>query len=351
MQELERILKDHAARYPQMEAVDDIKLVYQNEFGGGHLVQNGEETVQRILREQEAAAPVSSPIEPIGNGLCRYHLGTVEPQKAETLARLFAAAAAQTTGSSEGFKEKLSLLRQLCETGALKLDTAQLDAALASYPLDQHPPISHSEAFRAAYAPHYRVLRLEDAQMLPAFLQAQRVAAAGGLLAIDGRCASGKSTLAERIGAVFGCPVFHMDDYFLPAELRTPQRFAEPGGNVHRERVEEEILRPFSEGRQVVYRPFDCHSMSLKEPVTVPAAPFAVVEGCYAMHPALRGYFAGAVFLIHSPQAQRQRILKRSGERMLARFENEWIPLEERYFSACAVPQSCSVQLDTTDLF
>ena len=51
----------------------------------------------------------------------------------------------------------------------------------------------------------------------------------------------------------------------------------------------------------------------IDEPVTVPASPFAVVEGCYAMHPALRGYFAGAVFLTHSKEAQRRRILARSG--------------------------------------
>ena len=50
MQELERILKDHAARYPQMEAVDYLKLVYQNEFGGGHLVPEGEQTEQREVR-------------------------------------------------------------------------------------------------------------------------------------------------------------------------------------------------------------------------------------------------------------------------------------------------------------
>lgn len=351
MQELEQILKDHAARYPEMQAVDDLKLVYQNEFGGGHLVQNGEETRENILREQEAAAPVEVPVEPIGNGLCRLHLGSTRPQEAGVIARLFAAASAEVTGSSAGFVKKLALLRALCEEGALPLDAAQLDAALADYPLDRHPPFSHSDAFRAAYAPHYRVLRLADARALAAFAVAEQVAQTGGLLAIDGRCASGKSTLAARIGAVYGCPVFHMDDYFLPAELRTAERFAEPGGNVHRERVEEEILRPFSEGRPVVYRPFDCHSMTLKAPVTVPAAPFAVVEGCYAMHPALRGYFAGAVFLTHSPQAQRRRILARSGEKMLARFEQEWIPLEERYFSGCAVPQACGVQLDTTDLF
>ena len=66
-------------------------------------------------------------------------------------------------------------------------------------------------------------------------LQAAQLAAENGpaLLAIDGRCGSGKSTLAAHMAQVFGCPVFHMDDFFLPPELRTPERLAQPGENVH----------------------------------------------------------------------------------------------------------------------
>ena len=54
----------------------------------------------------------------------------------------------------------------------------------------------------------------------------------GGIVAIDGCCASGKSTLGARLSETLGCPLFHLDDFFLRPEQRTPERFAEPGGNV-----------------------------------------------------------------------------------------------------------------------
>ena len=63
------------------------------------------------------------------------------------------------------------------------------------------------------------------------------------LVAIDGRCASGKSTLAEELKKDLGCAVFHMDDFFLPFERKTAQRLAQPGGNVDWERFREEVIR------------------------------------------------------------------------------------------------------------
>ena len=186
---------------------------------------------------------------------------------------------------------------------------------------------------------------------LPVLQLALQTAQKGGLLAIDGRCASGKSTLAGQIGEWLGCPVFHLDDYFLPAQLRTPQRFAQCGGNVHYERFEEEILRPFSRGQAVTVNAFDCHAMALKPPVQVPPAPFAVAEGCYAMHPALRGYYAASAFFTHDPDTQRQRLLDRAGPERLRQFEERWIPLEEKYFEGCGVQPLCTLTVDTSGLF
>lgn len=40
------------------------------------------------------------------------------------------------------------------------------------------------------------------------------------VIAIDGRCASGKTTLAEKLAQYFHANVFHMDDYFLRKEQR-----------------------------------------------------------------------------------------------------------------------------------
>ena len=62
------------------------------------------------------------------------------------------------------------------------------------------------------------------------------------LLAIDGRCGSGKSTLAAHMAQVFGCPVFHMDDFFLPPAARHRAGGKHRGGM----RREEALRRPLS---------------------------------------------------------------------------------------------------------
>ena len=36
------------------------------------------------------------------------------------------------------------------------------------------------------------------------------------ILSIDGRCGSGKSSLAEAIGNTYDCNIMHMDDFYLP---------------------------------------------------------------------------------------------------------------------------------------
>ena len=50
------------------------------------------------------------------------------------------------------------------------------------------------------------------------------------LVAIDGRCAAGKTTLAGELQAALGCNVVHMDDFYLPFSRRTAERMARPGG-------------------------------------------------------------------------------------------------------------------------
>ncbi|MEK3909347.1 P-loop NTPase fold protein [Oceanobacillus sp. FSL W7-1309] len=54
-------------------------------------------------------------------------------------------------------------------------------------------------------------------------------------IAIDGRCGSGKTSLAEMLKQEFDMNVFHMDDFFLPFEMKTKERLSESGGNVHYE--------------------------------------------------------------------------------------------------------------------
>ena len=169
------------------------------------------------------------------------------------------------------------------------------------------------------------------------------------LAAIDGRCASGKTTLAARLRERFGCSVIHTDHFFLRPQQRTPQRYQEPGGNMDRERLLEEVLQPLHRGEPVQYCPFLCHNGRLGDPILVPANGLILVEGSYSCHPELRSFYDLTVFLTVSPEEQLRRILHREGPEKTEIFRQRWIPLEEHYFSAHHTAECCRFCLDTSD--
>ena len=161
------------------------------------------------------------------------------------------------------------------------------------------------------------------------------------LVAIEGRCASGKSTLAAQLSEHYNCPLIHMDEFFLRPEQRTPSRYAVPGENIDHERFLEEVLLPLRRGQAASYRPFDCQTQQLTSAITLPAAPLYLIEGSYSCHPALRSHYDLRLFLTVEPEEQLRRITKRNGPDYAQVVRNRWIPLEEAYFSACDVENCC----------
>lgn len=167
------------------------------------------------------------------------------------------------------------------------------------------------------------------------------------LIAIDGRCGAGKSTLAEELeremAEKFTCAVIHMDDFFLQPHQRTKIRLEEPGGNVDYERFLEEVLIPLQDITNISYRPYDCHSQSFKEPVIVENSSLIIVEGSYSCHPNLWNYYDLHIFLDITEEEQIKRIRKRNGAEAVKVFQEKWIPLEERYFERFPIRQKCDM--------
>ena len=153
------------------------------------------------------------------------------------------------------------------------------------------------------------------------------------IVGIDGKCTSGKTTLATKLAETYDCNVFHMDDFFLRPEQRTPERFAEVGGNVDYERFKEEILIPLQDGKQFSYRPFDCSTFTLANPVTVIPKQLNIIEGTYSHHPYFGNLYDLKVMLTVTPELQRERILQRPAF-LHQRFFEQWIPMENRYFES-----------------
>ena len=164
------------------------------------------------------------------------------------------------------------------------------------------------------------------------------------IIAIDGSCAAGKSTLAAALAEVYDCNLFHMDDFFLQPHQRTPERYAEAGGNVDYERFYEEVLLPLKSGLPFSYRPFRCSTMTLSQPVAVQPKRLTIVEGTYSHHPYFGDPYDLKIFMTVSPELRERRILERPSL-LHQRFFDLWIPLEQRYFREFPIQEHADLTL------
>lgn len=171
------------------------------------------------------------------------------------------------------------------------------------------------------------------------------------IIAIDGRCASGKSTLGGMLHEKLGGAFVHMDDFFLRPEQRTKERYETPGENVDHERFLEEVLLPLSRKEKAVFHPFDCNVMKISDRVLeADGKGLVIVEGSYSHHPLLGEYYDLKLFLHVQPERQLERIKKRNPDKIEA-FKNKWIPFEGMYFERCQVMRKADLVIDTTNLF
>lgn len=161
------------------------------------------------------------------------------------------------------------------------------------------------------------------------------------LIAIDGPCGSGKTTVSRYLQDRLPCSVFHMDDFFLQPHQRTAERLSEPGGNVDYERFQTEVLDHIRDASGVVYQIYDCHEGTLTKTVNVPYQDIVLIEGAYSHHPYFKDVYDLRLFLEISEEEQRKRILSRNGEAGWSMFREKWIPMENAYFSAFHIRENC----------
>ena len=160
MEELELILREHAKRYPLMLPCDAVKLIYQNEFGGGHLIRDEQACLNYLRREYADLEkdPTAPMYEDIGNGIVRVNLAAVREEALEQLGQDFIASAAKHKGTLDSFLNKLGVLHKLTTAGVFSFDLDALNAYLSEYKAAGYPAVSHSPEYRQAYNPAYRVI-------------------------------------------------------------------------------------------------------------------------------------------------------------------------------------------------
>lgn len=339
-------------RYPRSCVQDLLKALYQSVLGCGHFAPDEAYARECLARELSDLQKESHPgclCEELG-AYSRVHLAPMSESGLEiqTLLKLFLLSAeAETKEARERYLRAVDELEALGRQGELPFPKAEFLEQIAAHRAQGCPSLRHTETFRKAYAPAYRVIRAGYADLLPLFtrIDAMMRAKEHVIVAIDGFCGSGKSSLARLLERVYGAQTLHMDDFFLQPHQRTPERFATPGENVDHERFLEEVLLPLSKGKAAQYRRYDCHKQQIEEGTLLSPGRLCVVEGTYSLHELLSPYADLRVLMSIDAQVQSERILARNGVEMHARFMNEWIPLENLYFEKTKAESRCDVRI------
>lgn len=172
------------------------------------------------------------------------------------------------------------------------------------------------------------------------------------VLAIDGRCASGKTTLAQELSSIFHASVIHMDDFFLPAQEQSVSKQMKPAGNMDLLRLEKEVFLPLiKKTREFAYQPFSCQSQSYGEPIPIFFNSLLILEGAYCLHPNFSKHYDYRIVLTHSKETQLKRLGQRNTEQQLKNFIERWIPMEENYLSTFSIEKNCDQVINTDRFF
>jgi len=165
------------------------------------------------------------------------------------------------------------------------------------------------------------------------------------LVALDGRCGSGKTTLSAQLAERFPQSItVHTDDFYLPPSRRVTGWESIPCANMDIQRLRDEVVAPARAGQAFSYRA--CREGAYLPPRPLGPAPLVIVEGSYSHHPSLAPYYDIRIFVTCSPDEQARRLRRREGERY-SNFVERWIPLEEGYFENYSIEENAEMMVVT----
>ena len=348
--EFKEYLIEHLKKHPSMMPRDVAKLCYQAAMGAEHLLLDPIRAKKYFDAEFESVEPKSGELfECLSDDVCRVDLGVwkLEGMPSEWLFNMFLETATVKHGGRELLEANLSFVEDVIGEQETCFSKEEWREFLKEYREIGMPAIHHSEKYRQSERPAYRIVDRSFLRCIPILRAASKLNAAEAgrarVIAIDGRAGSGKTTVSERLSRVLKAETVRIDDFFLPPKLRTPERLAEVGGNVHYERILSEII-PFVDKRKAFsYGAFDCEKMEISHKIEIGESEWRIVEGSYSHHPKLGDYAEIKVFCRVDTDEQMKRITERDGEKWAEIFRERWIPMEEKYFLECKIREKSDV--------
>lgn len=157
-------LKHQIELHPSMQMQDVVKMCYQAVFGVEHMLTDIEKARQYFHQEYEATpASFSIPLyEPISENFCRINLGAWKARnlEPEELFDLFLASASHNIpGTRFDLNNCAKSVEKIIAKGLLPFSLEEWKEYYISYKNNGMLPVHHSEAYRLAEQPAYRLVR------------------------------------------------------------------------------------------------------------------------------------------------------------------------------------------------
>lgn len=154
------------------------------------------------------------------------------------------------------------------------------------------------------------------------------------LVGIDGCGGSGKTTVAKGLAAVLPhTQLVHVDDFYLPRSQRFqgPIDSREVGADFDLARLRREVLEPLRSSQVAVYHRYDWQTDEVLTEATCVSGPVVIVEGVYALSGALFEFFNFTIWVDCPRERRVTRGLLRDGDAARQRWEEDWMPGEDKY--------------------
>lgn len=171
------LIRDHLLRYPRLQLPDAWKLLQHAAAGAAHATATFEAV--RVGLQAEAASlgppagdPLLDPLGEAGAPFCRLHLRPFLDQggSLDLLATAFVTGAADPVAAG-ALEQAAATLHEATSAGDLPWSPEECAAYLAAQRAHGFPPVAHSDSYRSAYRPAYRVLPTRLARELAATLR------------------------------------------------------------------------------------------------------------------------------------------------------------------------------------
>jgi hypothetical protein len=166
-----QLLAHHFGRYPRMELVDVYKLLHQAAMGPGHAIDDLKSVRDKLEAEVAQLGegpddPIADPISPDGK-LARVHLRPylAAGHSASLLVDAFVQTGRSYPAAPDRLEKFCACLGDLAAAGGIPFPRDEAEGYIRAVAGRAFPVMHHSDAYRAAYRPAYRLVALD---LLPA---------------------------------------------------------------------------------------------------------------------------------------------------------------------------------------